>query len=307
MANITDDPDKIIKFEDNIKAWIDSDTELMWEIKTEENLKHRYVWSEKEIEWALLPYFLTDDVEDAFSYAEKLNKMEYAGYNDWRVPSIEELKTILTKEKNGQYHTKIKLPLCENIFDEYWSSSTSGNKNTMAFYLKPFLGFRSDNLKTVSYSVRCVRLQYAGHETHRLDLIVLKQSDSEIGTFANIVSDIDSFLAKEPEMNISTAASLGYARQISIAGLSLQGAIDKETYTQQVLITHQLLEDIETTGELHIEAYDKAILYLRTYSPSLTTNVCLQIMQTVSDPNVVSAYDMDTFHSFDKLLNIFER
>ena len=130
---ISDDQNRVIEFSDNILAWKDTETNLMWEIKNEENIKHCYVWSKEDIAESIKngwDTYLTDDVKDAFSYAKKLNKINYCGFNDWRVPTIDELKTILTKEKSdiigydNEYNYYIKRPLSKNTRVFYWSSSS---------------------------------------------------------------------------------------------------------------------------------------------------------------------------------------
>jgi len=72
LVNITN---KIL--ENKSLVWKDPDTILIWQVKID---KRDFTWDE------------------AFEYAKELNRQNYGGYNDWRVPSIDELKTILTKE-----------------------------------------------------------------------------------------------------------------------------------------------------------------------------------------------------------------
>ncbi len=60
------------------------------------------------------------DYKEAEAYVEKLNRDKFAGYKDWRLPTVDELKALLTEEKqsNGMY--------IDPIFDEEivtcWSS-----------------------------------------------------------------------------------------------------------------------------------------------------------------------------------------
>ena len=77
-----------IRVEDNTLTWKDKDTGLIWEMKNEENIEDAYTW------------------EEAFSYAEELNEMNYGGFNDWRVPTINELKTLVTEEKINDFFIK---------------------------------------------------------------------------------------------------------------------------------------------------------------------------------------------------------
>ena len=152
---ISNDPNKVIEFEDNILAWKDVETGLMWEVKNKENIEHHYVWSEKWVERAWHPEELTDDVKDAFSYAKKLNKINYAGFNDWRVPTKEELETILTEEKINDYF--IKKPLSKNTEGYYWSSSFYADRHFYAWHVHFVNGDTYYDVKNISSFVRCVR------------------------------------------------------------------------------------------------------------------------------------------------------
>ena len=156
VHKISTDQNKAIEFSDNIEAWIDADTGLMWEVKTEKNIKHSYVWSKEYIEEAYYPERLTDDVKDAFSYVQKLNANNHAGFSNWRVPTKEELKTLPTEEKNNDYN--IKYPLSKNTASYYyWSSTTRANGTGNAWVVLFYYGNQYYDDRTSSYYVRCVR------------------------------------------------------------------------------------------------------------------------------------------------------
>ena len=151
VHKISTDQNKAIEFSDNIEAWIDADTGLMWEVKTAENIKHGYVWSKEWIKNSRYQERLTDDVKDTFSYAQKLNANNHGGFSDWRVPTHEELKTVYTKEKNNGYY--IKYPLSKNTAsDDYWSSTATG-----VWIVNFNIGYQGRYRETNSYYVRCVR------------------------------------------------------------------------------------------------------------------------------------------------------
>lgn len=155
VYKISTDQNKAIEFEDNIQAWVDADTALMWEVKTENNIEHRYVWSEEEIERAEDSEELTDDAKDAFSYAQKLNTNNHAGFSDWRVPRKEELGTLYTEKRNNSYH--IKYPLSKTASSNYWSSTTLANFTGKAWIVGFSVGSQYYNNKTDNYYVCCVR------------------------------------------------------------------------------------------------------------------------------------------------------
>lgn len=71
-------------FQDNGDGTVtDKATGLMWEQNG----------ADKELSWS-----------KAKKYLKKLNKSKFAGYNDWRLPTIEELYSILDPNPNGDMH-----------------------------------------------------------------------------------------------------------------------------------------------------------------------------------------------------------
>jgi hypothetical protein len=161
IGRISDDQIRAIEFEDQLDAWIDKDTDLMWEVKNKENIDFKYVWNEEWIEEVYKPQRFTDSVKDTFSYAKKLNEMNYAGFNDWRVPTNEELETLITKKQNNNLY--IKLPLSKNSSNFYWSSTAYENYKNSAWddwYTWGVFFYEGDvSSETREYNgyIRCVR------------------------------------------------------------------------------------------------------------------------------------------------------
>jgi hypothetical protein len=125
----------------NDLVWQDPDTGLIWQKKVDD----------KEYTW-----------EESFDYAKKLNKQSYGNINTWRVPTIKELRTLLTKEKNinGKGNSfYIKKELVENIPTEYfwvWSSTEHKDFTSLAWWFYFYDGDDYSSDKSVDYYVLCV-------------------------------------------------------------------------------------------------------------------------------------------------------
>lgn len=122
--------------------------------------------------------------EDAFSAIEQLNKDNYLGYSDWRLPHIEELHSLLycntgfastyiipskagdtktVKEgcKGNNYqrptiHSEV-LKMPNALYLEYWSSSPYAGNSDYAWYVYFGDGYANNYNKGISYHVRAVR------------------------------------------------------------------------------------------------------------------------------------------------------
>ena len=123
------DQNKIITLDSGVLAWVDAETGLMWEVKNDDNLKFMYVWSKSRVAKVAESnkVWMEDDVRDCESYIARMNATNYAGYDDWRLPAIGELRTILYTNAEGVVN--VKLPLSKNCMRGTWSDTP-----TMAVY-----------------------------------------------------------------------------------------------------------------------------------------------------------------------------
>lgn len=120
---ITRDQEKVIALDSGISAWVDLKTGLMWEVKNEDNFKFMYVWSKSRVSKVAESnkLWMEADVKDCESYIERMNSTNYAGYDDWRLPTVEELKTILYRNEKGL--VAVKPPLSGNCGRGVWSDT----------------------------------------------------------------------------------------------------------------------------------------------------------------------------------------
>jgi len=121
-------------------VWLDSDTELFWQRK---HNKKRFT------------------LDEAFIYVDRLNQIVYGGFRDWRIPSLEELKTLLTKEKHHN-RTKYSFYMKKELIDDmdtnssgYWSSTLKGEDEAWYIYFAD-AKISSYNID-FNYYIRCVR------------------------------------------------------------------------------------------------------------------------------------------------------
>jgi len=102
--------------EEGKKAVLDYQTGLMWQRGASE----RIVWNE------------------GFGYIEKLNSQNFAGYNDWRYPTKEELASLILAQENRVSGLYID-PVFENQRN-CWSSTQCEGHGHQACYADFYYG-----------------------------------------------------------------------------------------------------------------------------------------------------------------------
>lgn len=131
-------------------AAIDKKTQLMWAINPSKTAS--FPNPNKDMNW-----------EDAMAWAEYVNTQGWCGFNDWRLPKIEELETLITKNKQPKFY------ICQLVFNDkdeiskVWSASNDG-KHYVDFS-GPNEGFSNNSYKYHKFYthwayVRLVRSSY---------------------------------------------------------------------------------------------------------------------------------------------------
>ena len=147
---------------DSATSWVmvkDNVTGLIWENKTDDGTIHdkdnRYTWYDSNPAttggYAGTPGNGTD-TED---FINALNSAHFGGYSDWRLPTINELDSIVN---NDIYNPAINTTYFPNtVSSDYWSSTTYAPNTFVAWGVYFGYGNDSPSAKDDSYYVRAVR------------------------------------------------------------------------------------------------------------------------------------------------------
>ena len=153
--------------EDTASSWImvrDNVTGLIWEVKTDQDniadltnptdADNKYTWYSSDAEINLGFPGTDGDRTDTEDYIQALNDMSFGGFNDWRLPTRNELESIVI------YHRS--LPIDTNFFpntknNSYWSSTTHAHSLGNAWYISFSGGLFYNGYKSSNIYVRAVR------------------------------------------------------------------------------------------------------------------------------------------------------
>lgn len=127
------------KYPERVKAW--KEMQRQKEIITLDGL----MWQDNEDAKTI-----QRDWTGAKEYCEDLT---LGGLYDWRLPNIDELKSIVDEDRSPT----IKKEFRNTASSVYWSSSRHVSDSEYAWYLYFYNGFQSSNSKAYNFYVRCVR------------------------------------------------------------------------------------------------------------------------------------------------------
>jgi len=153
---------------DDSKAWscvADNQTNLVWEVKTVDggirDTNHSYTWFDPE------PGNQTGVEDggrcsggvkcDTHHYQANLNQQRLCGYSDWRLPSREELETLVKFQAK-----KSRATIDERFFPAaaaswYWTASSNDSNPGYAWYVLFRNGIPLNDLKARPKHIRLVR------------------------------------------------------------------------------------------------------------------------------------------------------
>jgi len=143
-------------------TWVmvrDEITGLIWEVKTTDNSIHG---NARTATW----YDSNNDTNGGFSgtngegtdtedYLLQLNFEKFGGFSDWRLPTLQEISTIVAISKESIAISKSVFPNAQA--GKYWTSTTNANYPNKAWYVNLVGGGNGNTDKSEALYIRAVR------------------------------------------------------------------------------------------------------------------------------------------------------
>ena len=153
---------------DSATGWVmvrDNVTGLIWEVKNAgdgtqdysnpHDADNRYTWYDSNPDTNGGNAGMPGDGTDTEDFINALNSSQFGGYDDWRMPTIKELSSLVN---SGTYNPAIDSGYFPGCVSSYYWSSTTYAYNTYYAWRVPFVyGYGYNHYKSDSYYVRAVR------------------------------------------------------------------------------------------------------------------------------------------------------
>jgi len=130
-------------------AVLDKETGLVWEKSPDTAIPTRKPWTST-----------TETTADEYCY-----KREIAGRKGWRLPTVEELASLIDTSDSIPPALPAGHPFLNVTNAAFWSSTTYNQDTTKAWLVGTEFGFVDTNIKVGKNSVWCVRGGY-GHDAY---------------------------------------------------------------------------------------------------------------------------------------------
>ena len=146
----------------------DNVTGLIWEIKQNKDgtkdysnphdADNTYTWFDSDPATNGGDAGTPGDGTDTEDFIFALNDDNFGGFTDWRVPTLEELRSIVNY---GKFNPAVDENTFSNVITSsssyYWSSNTYAENTGIAWSLSFYSGSDHNSSKTLRYSIRAVR------------------------------------------------------------------------------------------------------------------------------------------------------
>jgi hypothetical protein len=186
------------KWETGLRMVVDKNTGLIWEIKSPNEkdcnyFENTYTWSEAQNE-----------------YIQKLNNTKYGGFNDWRAPHKEELRSIIDYSRANPSVDTWYFPYTKTGM--YWCKEIYQMQPYFGWVL--FFGVGSATAASLS-SKRYVRAVRGGYNKLFGERAIEKFTDNNDGTITDKITGLMWQKGENPRMNWFDA--LKYSQNFELA------------------------------------------------------------------------------------------
>ncbi|CAK0756440.1 hypothetical protein CCP4SC76_2780005 [Gammaproteobacteria bacterium] len=120
-----------MRYIDQENTILDTQTNLIWDKSYKTNL----------------------NFDEALAYADQANKDSYLGYNDWRVPTVSELISLVDYTKYDPASTFLNMPS-----SNFWSSAPTADYSDDAWGVHFLYGSANYHYQSSGLAVRLVRI-----------------------------------------------------------------------------------------------------------------------------------------------------